>query len=455
MSIAPIKIFIKTSGDYVTSKDESINYIKDMLFLPLKIDLSANSDLLYELNRTKSSIINIFTSKSNVNELINLVTTQLKRNNLEKDTLEKDKIETIKKYTKYTNLLKERNTLLQNKTFKNEQFKNEQFKNEQLKLEIKHLDIILNQLTKDITKIDKNIFKLEEKEKIIELNNQNLSKLSQKEIIDRNIEFLKNSLFKTNTIFNINDKKYIITSSDFIPIIKLFKYYTSDNYIEQQNNYTLAHEVIKQTTYIVFIKLNLTNYKKVQYKKLIQLKGDDINNNNKYNTSTFLKLNCEDKSLFLESQANELEIPFNIHSIFNNTNMNITDNNNDDDNVEYFVKDYVIQKKYPMKSSKQLENEFNIVNSKAEEYNEKHENEITQQAYNNRKKIKEQKKRESDEKREKSERYIENQRQYRQPYYNQYGDYRNTYRGGTKKKRYVLKKNKRLLKKRNQTRKRK
>ena len=130
----------------------------------------------------------------------------------------------------------------------------------------------------------------------------------------------------------------------------------------------MAYEVIEQTTYIVFIKLNLLDYKKLQYKKDINLKGDNINKYNKYNTSTFLKLNCEDKALFLESQATELEIPFNIHSIFNNTNINIPDTDNDknknnyknkNNDIEYFVKDYVIQKKYPMKSSKQLENEFN------------------------------------------------------------------------------------------------
>ena len=46
MSIASIKFFIKTSGDYVTRNDESINYIKDAIYFPLKIDLSANSDLL-------------------------------------------------------------------------------------------------------------------------------------------------------------------------------------------------------------------------------------------------------------------------------------------------------------------------------------------------------------------------------------------------------------------------
>ena len=203
MSIAQIKFFIKTSGDYVTRKDESINYIKGVFYMPLKMDLSANSDLIYELTGSKSSTSNIFVSKNNVYDLIKLKTTQLKRNNAEKDRLEKEKIDTIKKYTKYTTLLKERNTLLQNKTFKNDQFKNEQ-----LNLEIKHLDIILNQLKSDITKIDKKIAKLEEKEKNIALDTQNLSTLSKKQIIDKNIEFLKNSLFKTNTSFNINDKKY-------------------------------------------------------------------------------------------------------------------------------------------------------------------------------------------------------------------------------------------------------
>ena len=406
MSIPTIKFFIKTEGDYKTKTDESINYNKDPFYLLTGIDLKSNRDLLEEFSRDKlssSTIIDIFTSLSNVNELIKKSKNQLDKINYNKEKLENETIQLEKDKTYYTTLLKKR---------QEEQFKNKSTTpttTEQFKKELNHLKFIISQLNDDISKNNIKISRLVDKRYKLSLNEQKIKQLTREEIIIRNIEFLKNILFKnnnSNNTFNINNKKYIITSSTIIPNPNSDtsdKYYTYDKYSVQQNKNTLEAEVFKQSSvYIVFTSLTL-----VDYDKFIKTHAnddddddddyDDDDDDDEYKFSNFITLNCEDKALLLEEQARKLDIPL---FLFNDTDTSFNNNN--------LVKDYVIQKEFPMKADAQLKYEFKIEKRKADKYNRQHADEIAQQKYNYRKKVEQQKKIENERKRYEAKQYIGN-----------------------------------------------
>ena len=424
-----IKFYIKTKGDYVTRNDDSINYIKNTFYLLPTIDLSANVDLLEEFSGVRklsaNNIITIFTSSNNVTELLKLKSEQLDKAIKEKTRLNTENIENLRKYSAYEKQLKTREEeLVKNNTTLQD------YDKKRINLEIQHLTILLDQLNEDINEVDDDKNKIEAKINLI--NTKNSIRLSRTKIIDNNIHFLKDNLFKINNIFNTNNKKYIITSSEFNPINKLFKlknstninYYTYDKYVIENNDYTLENEVKQQTTYIVFINLTLYDYVKLKYKQALNLKKNNINiDNKKYNLSNFITLKCEDKAFLLEEQASSLDFSFNMYSFFNNTQANndIQANNSNSNNDakslidNYFVKDSVILKYYPMKSQRQLKYEEDIATNKVDDYNEEHEEEITNQSVKNRIQEEAQRKKDREAKRRESEQYIRNTG------YNRYG----------------------------------
>jgi hypothetical protein len=438
MSIPTIKFFIKTKGDYTTKTGESINYINEPFYLLTGMDLAANKDLLEEFNGGKlstNSIIGIFTSIDKVKDFLKESRNQLDKIKNNKDKLEKETIKIEIEKTNYTNLLNQRLAQLK-KTPTPATLS-------QLKKEVDQLKIILGGLNDDISKNNKEISKLVAKRAKFLLNEQNLKRMTPEELILKNIEFLKNILFKNSNAFNINNKKYIITSSNIIPnpnINNSENYYSYDKFIIQENKYSLEEVVLKQSIYIVFISLTLVSYDK--YIKT-QTAADDVaaDDDDEYKFTNFITLNCEDKALLLEEQARKLDISLSLFNDKESTSIN-----------KNFVKDYLIQKVFPLKTDALLRYEENIEKRKVARYNQKHAYEISQQRYINRKRAEAQKKKEYDEKRRQAKQYIfdaerSNQnKQYGPPIqYNPYGPY-GRYYGGDDVKKYkrrttTLKKN--------------
>lgn len=241
-------------------------------------------------------------------------------------------------------------------------------------------------------------------------------------ILESNINFLKDLFFKQGSHFYINNKKYIIDTSTILINNVVFKtnmnnkyFYTVDNYITQQDTKgTYKYDVYKLTTYIVFVELKLIDYRVNEFKNRIELRknNEQIFKNKYLNEIPFKNMNCNDKKLFLEAQADELGlVSFDLYNANDTPVKNETDSDNTKVVNKFIIPIQQIIKQYPIKTLRQLEDEKNIAIKTANDNNEKNENEILKRVYLNRKKSEQEKKRKEEEKKRKAEYAIKQQQE--------------------------------------------